>query len=165
MSKVPGKFYFFLNVWNLIFFTAFCLVMLINLSCKEDYYLVQGTTKELQICKGLLGEINQLLISVGEPKIKSLDVYFFRTTRELLGQGVSYRNEIYLNKEIMDDIILKHVFFHEVLHSVYGVKHDEHNLLMQPQIPNRNLSSKDLDSLFLDYTHYNKKHLNKLKIW
>jgi len=58
-------------------------------------------------------------------------------------------------------IYLRHIVFHELLHAIYCVHHDNSSPLMQPSLPKKKLSDEEMDKWYIKHVEESgKSHLS-----
>lgn len=115
-----------------------------NLDMNKDVYALRKQVMEIIYqAKKLVPSLPRIDVRITEPKDK-----------RILGTAIMNGCMIWISKETVKNTkILKQTVYHEILHAVYGMQHDE-TCPMMKAVRTFTLSSEKCDEIFLKHTKF-----------
>ncbi len=83
-----------------------------------------------------------------------IEVRITEDHKKILGRARMNKNIIWVTKEAIKYKCLKAIVYHEILHAVFGIEHDDKCLLMGKTISN--IDDKKSDELFIHWVNKSK---------
>lgn len=114
-----------------------------NLDMNPETYKLRRQVIEL------IYEVNDLLRKNNLPVMPRVDVRITERHPDFLGEARFSRPVIWISEKAVKERNLRMVVYHELLHTIYGVQHDENNILMRKAYTD--LSKERCQEEFLNY--------------